>query len=207
MGTRLMRVRLSRAGFEWADDSAQTEREGAIPLPITGETVTLADPLRGTVRGVWLGLDERFPAGADYVLALVLTGSVVVELMVKREDVNAARVVDLWQESRVNQPELLALAALAKERAHARRDLDALVSDAHEWADDNDLCHRFDDFMEAHNLPTREREFTLRVRASVTVTITKQARNFDDAEDMVCRDDVIDALTPYDVEIDEIEED
>jgi hypothetical protein len=48
---------------------------------------------------------------------------------------------------------------------------DNLVDSAHEWADDNDLCQKFDQFMESQGLPGREREFTVSVSVSLTVNV------------------------------------
>ena len=56
---------------------------------------------------------------------------------------------------------------LANERAYHQNWRDALVSSAHEWARDNDLCSRFDDFMDEHGLPRRD--VTLRVTFTLTV--------------------------------------
>lgn len=66
----------------------------------------------------------------------------------------------------------------------------------HEWADEHDLCSRFDDFCAQHDLPTRTRDYDVRVNVSMStrVTVTRSATSSDDAEDAVDRDDVREAL-------------
>lgn len=56
---------------------------------------------------------------------------------------------------------------------------DRLVEDAHAYADENNLCSEFDRFMEEHDLPTRVKEF------NVTITLTVEARDDDDAVERV----------------------
>lgn len=53
--------------------------------------------------------------------------------------------------------------------------LDALVSDAHSFADDNSLCSEFDRFMEEHGLPTRVREHEIAYTVTATVTYSGTA--------------------------------
>jgi hypothetical protein len=57
-----------------------------------------------------------------------------------------------------------------------------LVEDAHQTATDRDWCGEFDDFMEDHGLPRREREWEVTVQATVTVTRTVTASSEDDAK-------------------------
>lgn len=53
-----------------------------------------------------------------------------------------------------------------------RARLESIVDSAHQYANDNDLCERFDEFMESHGLRRRDREFTATVRATVEVRVS-----------------------------------
>lgn len=55
----------------------------------------------------------------------------------------------------------------------------SLVSDAHEFADENNLCGEFDRFMREHDLPEREREYAVNysVTLSGTVYVTGSGRD------------------------------
>jgi hypothetical protein len=75
--------------------------------------------------------------------------------------------------------------------------MDKLVGDAHEWADDNDLCSRFDDFMEEHNLPTRRKDFDVEVSVRLSTRVTVRVvgvRDSDAAEQEVDHSDVEEAM-------------
>ena len=79
--------------------------------------------------------------------------------------------------------------ALAQAREQGRRQaeteaqqrLDALVADAHEWAEEHELCERFDRFCREHGLREREYDVTVRVTLSVPVSLTLPST--DDVED------------------------
>ncbi|WP_128645086.1 hypothetical protein [Rhodococcus sp. BS-15] len=90
-----------------------------------------------------------------------------------------------------------ARAALRDVSSRHESAMDKLVADAHEWADDNDLCSRFDEFMEDHNLPTRLKDFdvevSVRLSTSVTVRVSG-ARDSDAAEQEVRHSDVEEAM-------------
>lgn len=93
----------------------------------------------------------------------------------------------------------LASARVALREVESRNELamGKLVADAHEWADDNDLCSRFDDFMEEHNLPTRLKDYDVEVSVRLTERVTVRVsgvRDSDAAEQRVDRDDVEEAL-------------
>jgi hypothetical protein len=64
--------------------------------------------------------------------------------------------------------------------AHQAR-LERIVDAAHEYADDNDLCSRFDDFMDGQGLRPRSRDWVCEVDATVRVRVTVSARNADAA--------------------------
>lgn len=74
-----------------------------------------------------------------------------------------------------------------------QRWIDSLVEDAHQYANDNNLCGEFDRFMADHDLPTRECDY--RVTFSVSVTVARDSDRSDivsAALENVCEYDVID---------------
>lgn len=62
-----------------------------------------------------------------------------------------------------------------------KNDMEALVADAHQWADENELCSAFDDFMEEHGLPARLRDWTVKVEVPITLEFTVE--DMSNAED------------------------
>lgn len=75
-------------------------------------------------------------------------------------DIEDATAPDWWSD----QTTELMQALLRAGKAQA-----TLVEDAHQWADNNNLCGEFDHFMRDHDLPPRRREF--KAPASVTLTV------------------------------------
>lgn len=75
----------------------------------------------------------------------------------------------------------------ASEKARHDAWLSSLVSDAHQFADDNSLCSEFDRFMEEHGLPTRVREHEIEYTLTATVTYsgraTVEGSSWEDAHD------------------------
>ncbi|ABH00652.1 hypothetical protein RHA1_ro11005 (plasmid) [Rhodococcus jostii RHA1] len=75
------------------------------------------------------------------------------------------------------------------EGAHAdhMKWIDAVATSAHQWADENNLCSEFDQFMEEHGLPPRSREFTVEALVTITtkVSVPVSARSEEVAEDEV----------------------
>ena len=66
--------------------------------------------------------------------------------------------------------------------AKHKNDMEALVADAHQWADENELCSAFDEFMEEHGLPARLRDWTVKVEVPITLEFTvEDMSNADDA--------------------------
>lgn len=59
------------------------------------------------------------------------------------------------------------------------------VARAHEYADDNDLCSRFDDFMEEVGLPSRRRSENVSVEVTVNVEVEVELGRHDDAVDFI----------------------
>ena len=62
-----------------------------------------------------------------------------------------------------------------------KNDMEALVADAHQWADENELCSVFDEFMEEHGLPARLRDWTVKVEVPITLEFTVEGMS--NAED------------------------
>ncbi len=170
-----------------------------VTLPVVGELVDDGD----AVRGYWLGLLEDAAVCADGRLeASVLSGSEVRTVSVEPSRVDARRVVT----GRATEGERAAMSALlAEARAHRRTQqahqarIDRLVEDAHEWADDNSLCTRFDDFMDEHSLPRRSRDYDLRVEVRATVYLTRTGTDADNAAESLTREDVFAAISADDI--------
>jgi hypothetical protein len=77
--------------------------------------------------------------------------------------------------------------------AHQVR-LERIVNAAHEYADDNDLCSRFDDFMMENGLRPRSRDWVCVVDATVRVRIPVSAHHSDTAAGMVTDEMVLAAI-------------
>lgn len=65
--------------------------------------------------------------------------------------------------------------------AKHKNDMEALVADARQWADENELCSAFDEFMEEHGLPARLRDWTVKVEVPITLEFTVE--DMSNAED------------------------
>jgi len=91
---------------------------------------------------------------------------------------------------------MLASAAWAVARVRAERDqacterdqvrqqliaerarLESIVDAAHQYADDHDLCERFDEFMVEHGLRPRRRDYIVELDATVRVSVNVSGRN------------------------------
>lgn len=89
----------------------------------------------------------------------------------------------------------------AAERDAARRQvseqvtrLERIVDAAHEYANDNDLCEKFDEFMESWGLRPRDREYTAIVRATVEVRVSVSGSTADAAAGTVDDQMIADVL-------------
>lgn len=169
-----------------------------IPLPRIGERVQLVSYGR-SITGIYLGRAEH--SEGAMVTAFVLNGEHVT-LAAAPASVWDARtaVVDSLQP----EPAVVAVLAVlaescrdrARDKAAHQQWIDNLVADAHDWADRNDLCSVFDNFMDEHSLPSRVEDFEVLVNVTLStqVTVTRSARSSEDAEESVDRDDVREAL-------------
>lgn len=91
-----------------------------------------------------------------------------------------------------------ARAALAAQEAR----LEAIVDAAHEYADENSLCERFDEFMEEQGLRGRRAEYDVEVDVTVRVVVKVTACDADDARgevDTGMLADAISQLSSYDM--------
>lgn len=170
-----------------------------VPLPRIGERVQI-EAYGRTIAGVYLGRADHH-GGGPVMTAFVLDGQSVV---------TGSAPVTVWDARKaITDPvqpdpavtEVLAVLAetcraRARDKAAHQQWIDDLVEDAHEWADEHSLCERFDEFCSRHSLPTRERDYEVRVNVSMStrVTVTRTAGSAEDAEDAVDRDDVREAL-------------
>lgn len=101
-----------------------------------------------------------------------------------------AAMTAILNERRVQQ-------AAAAERAAW---IERLTDEAHEYANRNDLCERFDEFMEEHGMRRRTRDYDLRVEVTATLYITRNAQSVDDAINDLDREDVWDHLEACDLD-------
>lgn len=169
--------------------------EGAVPMPRPGEVVSIGEA--GT--GQWIGLAEPI-AGRQATVRLLNRGEVSTHL-VPIADLCAGKVVVGQQDDAVTQ----AVCALShvytvSDRSHIQYEgwKESLVKDAHDYANDNDLCERFDEFMVEHHLPGRIYEHTVEVEVELTVRLIIDGHNDDDVEGQVDRESVIGMLTTPD---------
>jgi hypothetical protein len=56
---------------------------------------------------------------------------------------------------------------------------DKLVEDAHEYANEQDLCSKFDDFMENHDMPRRPQEFEVRLTLRCSIPSLERGEESD----------------------------
>lgn len=56
--------------------------------------------------------------------------------------------------------------------AEAKERLDALIRDAHVWADDNNICSVFEEWCETHGFEGREHDYSVTVRLEVDIDMT-----------------------------------
>lgn len=186
------------AGYEVRDDGdvyraseEAGERIGVLgydvfPLPMPGEVVDLDEAHNALVVSVVESNDDQ----EAVLLSLIHDGATL----------PTQRLVTIakWHAAgRVTQPandasQRLAH-ALSRSQQHEQAWRAGLVESAHEWANANDLCGRFDEFMEEHDLPRRLHEYEVEVRVDVRVTVSAESE--DEARDLTTKERVIAALT------------
>ncbi len=202
---------MSEHGVPMVQRNAATDAEecpGAVPLPVVGETVRIlpAGAEGPVIAGCWMGWQRaREAASVDTVTVRVLVGAEIVSRLVPITALDAAITV-----TGVTSPEtkdaVAAAASLSaqldRKNTEQRNYLDGLVQDAHEYADENDLCSRFDDFMESHGFPRRARSYEVRITFE-DVYVTVMAESQEGADAAVDAEDVAHsvagALPPWEV--------
>lgn len=183
-----------------------------IPLPMMGERIEAATE-SGVVAGVWVQRVTGPTSHRDE-----LNGFVTALLLSLGEEPGSGRLRTVrcqageWDARRtvVAQPgfaEREALALLVAEMG-ARTDekirheqwREQVIERAHEEADREGWCSKFDRVLEELGMPGRVRDYLVEVRVSFTVYVSVSASDADDAMERVERDDVIDAINDYDIE-------
>lgn len=146
-----------------------------------------------------VGADERRCAVVGLDGCSVLAAGPVSEVMVSGSPVPTEDAVPGWVSA-------LAGAYWSAQQARVERDtarwaltahearLGRIVVAAHGYADQYDLCERFDDFMESQGLPPRSRDFVVEVDATVRVRVSMSARNGDAAAGKVDDYAIADAI-------------
>lgn len=163
----------------------------------------------GPVPG-WLVVEENAVAGAERQCAVVrLDGCAVAaagavsEVKVAGDPVPTdgempawapALAAAFWASRRYRAEAESARTALLK---HDTR-LERIVESAHEYADENSLCERFDDFMMENGLRPRSREYVCVVDATVRVRITASGRSGDAASGEITDEMIVDAVQGLD---------
>lgn len=167
---------------------------GAMPpgpkgvLPRVGQFVCLMREGRTTTG--WL-MEEMKTLDPDPLGRVCLVGKV---LSAEGVVAHARGSRQEWLDSERDDRDPSATALFAVHRRH-KAELGEIVSDAHEFADDNDLCGEFDRFLEKHDLPSRNgRDQFLTVRVTATVTVSGAGRTEEDAFDSLGREQVFEAL-------------
>lgn len=185
---------------------AELLQGGVLP----GAVVVMPESVGGG-RG-WLMVQDGAGEQRCCAVVSVMTGVVLaVGLLSEVKAVPAACPVDLavpswagelaglaWKARGAEAARDRARAALA---AHEAR-LEAIVDAAHEYADDNSLCERFDAFMEEQGLRGRRADYDVEVDVTVRVVVKVTACDADDARGEVDTEmlaDAISQLSSYDM--------
>lgn len=169
--------------------------EGAIPMPKPGEVVRIGE----TATGQWVGLAEPI-AGAQVTVRLLNQGAVSAHLVPIAELCAGKIVIGQQDEATTQAVQALSHAYAVSDRSHIEHEWwkESLVEDAHDYANANDLCDRFDEFMIEHHLPGRTYGHTVEVEVELTVQLTIDGHNDDHVEGQVDRESVIGMLTTPD---------
>ncbi len=178
--------------------SEAVECPGAVPLPVMGELVRiLAAGEDGPVLcGCWMGYTAHPMASQETATVRVLRGTAVISREVPYAALHAGTVVtgvaSPETKDAIAAAECLAANLRCQRREHADF-LARLAEDARQYADDNDLCGRFDDFMEEHGFDRREQEYEVRIDFD-PVYVTVLAASQEGAQDAVDEAAVTEAL-------------
>ncbi len=179
--------------------SEAVECPGAVPLPVMGELVRiLAAGEDGPVlSGCWMGYSPHPMASQETVTVRVLRGTAVISREVPYAALHAGTVVtgvaSPETKDAITAAECLAANLRCQRREHADF-LVRLAEDARQYADDNDLCGRFDDFMEEHGFDRREQEYEVEIEFEPVTLRGVMASSQEAADNSVDDEDVRRAL-------------
>jgi len=170
---------------------------GILPAPGDVVEIQTPEPTYGYLLGTHMGPPAALAPGAGpRPYATVATAAGVRIVPLPAGGITAGADPDRLPTARA----VLAMLADQAQRLRRRQELaeadrradqewrDSLVEDAHAWATANGLCDAFDDFMETHGLPGRERDFQFNVEVSAPVTIS--ATTPEDAERQIAGADI-----------------
>lgn len=96
----------------------------------------------------------------------------------------------IWDRDQLTNELREARMTLQQERSR----LESIVDAAHEYADENDLCERFDSFMVEQGLRPRMRDYDVIVDVKLRVAVSVSARSADAASNDVGRYEIVDAI-------------
>lgn len=158
-------------------------------IPTMGQFVCLFHD--GVVSAGWLMEEPREqapnPMGLIHVEAQLLTADGVV--------VYARRTRQEWLDAERDDrtPDVRTLLSVQR---RCKAELNDIVMAAHEYADDNDLCERFDEFLDEHGLPSRtDRTQAVEVMVTVRLTVYTKGRNESEAYEHMEHEEVVAALS------------
>lgn len=193
------------AVVEGSTDVVSRSVAQALEAGVQPGAVVCASLSDGPVAG-WLVVEESAPGSSERQCAVVrLEGCAVVaagllsEVKVAGDPVPTENEMPAWAPAlagafwAARRARAEAEAAHSALTAHQVR-LERIVNAAHEYADDNDLCSRFDDFMMENGLRPRSRDWVCVVDATVRVRIPVSAHHSDTAAGMVTDEMVLAAI-------------
>jgi hypothetical protein len=177
----------------------------ALAAGVGSGSVVCAALVDGPVTG-WLVVEEVAAAGAERQCAVVrLDGCAVVsagalsEVSIVGGAVPTSEPMPAWASAIAGASWA---ARRARAEAHADRlalvehkaRLERIVDSAHEYADENNLCSRFDDFCEENGLRPRSHDYACVVDVTVRVRIPASGRNAEAASGEITEEMVAGAV-------------
>lgn len=189
------------AGARYQVDGQWRDASEVTLLPNVGEAVQVTGATGGLLTGQWLA--ARAQDEGAYLVTVCDQGSVIHGVVPNAKCLDWA-IITVGEP--VTGPHLDALKALARQVELLRNTTTAhesfmagLVADAHDWANEHQLCGSFDSFMEQHDLEPRQHDYEVEVCGTFTVTLSRTASSFEDASEMVDETDMVSAMRSYDL--------
>lgn len=159
----------------------------------------------GPVTG-WLVVEETAAAGVERQCAVVglencsvVSAGPVSEVKLAGDPVPTADAMPAWAPALAGEfwaarrARAEAEASRAALTAHQAR-LERIVDAAHEYADANDLCERFDNFMQEQGLRPRSHDYIVELDVTVRVRVRASGQNADAAAGQVGHFEVAEQL-------------